>query len=87
MKKILGIKIPDKKDKEVLTEEDFINAAGECGYPKMIGQKLYKTMLDYAGDKKLTRMLIRSIPDEEIETIKGIKSAGHAILVTLLIMK
>lgn len=80
MKKIFGIKIPDKKpiDREIVAM-----AAEECGYTRMIGLKLYEALTAYAvenGHDGITQAFLCKIPDDKIETIKGIKAAGHKII-------
>lgn len=78
MKKIFGIKIPDKK---VLTGEIFRYAAEECGYAQLIGLKVYEALVAHAGSAdKITQAYLYKIPDNEIENIKGIKIAGHKII-------
>ena len=80
MKKIFGIKIPSKKP---LTVEDFMAAATACGYTnaKFTAVTIRCALVEYAGDeKKLTQAFLCKIPDDQIETIKGIKSAGHKII-------
>jgi len=88
MKKILGIKIPDGK---ALSEEKFIEAAKECGFSKMIGVNLYSALQEYAHElymagkikareMTITQKFLYKIPEDEIESIKGIKAAGHKII-------
>lgn len=88
MKKILGIKIPSSK---ALTEDNFIEAAKTCGFSKLIGVNLYASLQEYAheiymADKikaremTITQKFLYKIPENEIESIKGIKSAGHKII-------
>lgn len=77
MKKFFGIKIPSKKE---LTEEDFVKAAEVCGCNKLIGMKLREALMVYAPNAKITQAFLYRIPDEEIETIKGIKATGHKII-------
>ena len=88
MKKILGIKIPDSK---TLTEANFIDAAKECGFSKLIGVNLYSALQEYAHElymvgkikareMPISQKFLYKIPETEIETIKGIKAAGHKII-------
>jgi len=88
MKTILGFKIPSKK---TLTSDDFIKAAEACGQSKLIGMKLHEALLNYAHelftsgkiharDMPITQAFLCKIPDDQIESIKGIKATGHKII-------
>lgn len=76
--KILGISIQTKK--KPYTKEDFIAAAEACGYNKLIGIKLFEALTVYADGKVLDQKFLKKIPSNEIETIKGVKAAGHKII-------
>lgn len=84
MVKLFGIKF-GKKDVP-LTEEDFIKAAEACNFSnaKFTGMNVWKSLVTYAGSPELiTKKFLKSIPDDEIEKIKGIKSVGHTIITYL----
>ena len=88
MKKFLWFKIISKKP---ITEEEFINAAKTCGFSKLIGVNLYSALQEYAHeiymagkikarDMVISQKFLFKIPEDEIEEIKGIKTAGHKII-------
>lgn len=82
--KLFGIEF-GKKNKP-LTEEDFVKAAEACNFnnAKFIGTNAYRALLNFVGTpENITKKFLKSIPDEDIEQIKGIKSAGHTIITYL----
>ena len=82
--KLFGIKIGKKN--VPLTEEDFLKAAEACGFKntKFIAMNVFKSLAEFAGGpENVTKKFLKSIPDEEVEQIKGIKSAGHTIITYL----
>lgn len=80
MKKFFGMNIPDKTP---FTEEDFRKAAKACNFTELVGIKCFEALKSYAGDKVLNQKFLCKIPEDEIEQIKGIKSAGHTIITYL----
>ena len=73
--------LPWIKNRKTITRDEFRAAAKECGYPELIGLKVHEALTVYAGDsEKITIAFLRKIPDDQIETIKGVKIAGHKIV-------